>query len=321
MAHKKYNPTWDGYMGDVLRGNVGINQLKPQHEFFDAIGLEKVLSDNTQYHIVLSLSEAKSIIEDISPCRPQNPSHGEAFARGTEAENPSYGEAFARGTEEENQKKNPMSYVFSVTDPISTYAGNIYDSRGLYDVIREFKSLGIKAIEHVGENGKRYIHISGHAGLRRIIRGTRYSANHPQMLMMGIGQKGLNSSIIGGVRFCIIFSIGYRIIEGIFKDEYTLADFIGNITMDMAKTALIAASSWIVGSLLTATALVGGSIIVVAGIVLAVGILAAIGLDLVDKQYGISEKLIALLKEEMKRKPRTPEADLQYFFNTMGRIR
>ncbi|MEQ2019514.1 hypothetical protein ABLB90_23885, partial [Photorhabdus bodei] len=73
--------------------------------------------------------------------------------------------------------------------------------------------------------------------------------------------------------------------------------------------------------LVPCTALVGGSIIVVAGIVLAVGILAAIGLDLVDKQYGISEKLIALLKEEMKRKPRTPEADLQYFFNTMGRIR
>ncbi|MDC9583440.1 hypothetical protein PSI15_18225, partial [Xenorhabdus sp. PR6a] len=230
MTHKKYNPTWDGYMGDVLRGNVGINQLKPQHEFFDAIGLEKVLSDNTQYHIVLSLSEAKSIIEDISPLRPQNPSHGEAFARGTEAENLSYGEAFARGMEVDNNKKNPMSYVFSVTDPISTYAGNIYDSRGLYDVIREFKRLGITATEHIGENGRRYIHISGHAGLRRIIQGTRYCANHPQMLMMGIGQQGLNSSIIGGVRFCIIFSIGYRIIEGIFKDEYTLADFIGNIT-------------------------------------------------------------------------------------------
>ncbi|CDG18445.1 hypothetical protein [Xenorhabdus doucetiae] len=321
MTHKKYNPTWDGYMGDVLRGNVGINQLKPQHEFFDAIGLEKVLSDNTQYHIVLSLSEAKSIIEDISPRRPQNPSHGEAFARGTEAENPSYGEAFARGMEVDNNKKNPMSYVFSVTDPISTYAGNIYDSRGLYDVIREFKRLGITATEHIGENGRRYIHISGHAGLRRIIQGTRYCANHPQMLMMGIGQQGLNSSIIGGVRFCIIFSIGYRIIEGIFKDEYTLADFIGNITMDMAKTAIIAASSWAVGSLLTATALVGGSVVAVAGIVFLVGIGVAIGLDYLDKQYQISDKVIKYIKNEIDRKKRTPEANLQQIFNGLGNIR
>ncbi|WP_237387544.1 hypothetical protein [Xenorhabdus sp. Sc-CR9] len=283
--------------------------------------LEKVLSDNTQYHIVLSLSEAKSIIEDISPRRPQNPSHGEAFARGTEAENPSYGEAFARGTEVDSKKKNPMSYVFSVTDPMSTYAGNIYDSRGLYDVIREFKRLGITAAEHVGENGRRYIHISGHAGLRRIIRGTRYCANHPQMLMMGIGQQGLNSSIIGGVRFCIIFSIGYRIIEGIFKDEYTLADFIGNITMDMAKTAIIATASWAVGSTLIATAALGGSVIAVAGIVLLTGFVVAYSLDFIDKKYGLSEKVIAFLKEEMKRKSRTPEVDSKYIFNAMGKIR
>ncbi|MBD2811594.1 hypothetical protein ID853_12015 [Xenorhabdus sp. Vera] len=306
MTHKKYNPTWDGYMGDFLRGNVGINQLKPQHEFFDAIGLEKVLSDNTQYHIVLSLSEAKSIIEDISPHRPQNPSHGEAFARGTEVD---------------NKKKNPMSYVFSVTDPISTYAGNIYDSRGLYDVIREFKRLGITATEHIGENGRRYIHISGHAGLRRIIRGTRYCANHPQMLMMGIGQQGLNSSIIGGVRFCIIFSIGYRIIEGIFKDEYTLADFIGNITMDMAKTAIIAAASWTVGSILTATALLGGSVIAVAGIVFLVGLGVAFGLDYLDKRFQISDKVIKYIKSETERKKRTPEANLQQIFNGLGHIR
>ncbi|MDX8000928.1 hypothetical protein FE394_17455 [Xenorhabdus sp. Reich] len=306
MTHRKYNPTWDGYMGDVLRGNVGINQLKPQHEFFDAIGLEKVLSDNTQYHIVLSLSEAKSIIEDINPPRPPDPYSGEAFAR---------------GMKEENRKKSPMSYVFSVTDPISTYAGNIYDSRGLYDVIQEFKRLGITATEHIGENGRRYIHISGYAGLRRIIRGARYSANHPQMLMMGIGQQGLNSSIIGGVRFCIIFSIGYRIIEGIFKDEYTLADFIGNITMDMAKTAIIAASSWVVGSLLTATALVGGSVVAVAGIVFLVGIGVAIGLDYLDKQYQISDKVIKYIKNEIDRKKRTPEANLQQIFNGLGNIR
>ncbi|WP_445497258.1 hypothetical protein [Photorhabdus sp. SF281] len=249
------------------------------------------------------------------------PSHGEAFARGTEAENLSYGDEFARGTEVDNKKKNPMAYVFSVTDPISTYAGNIYDSHGFSDVCREFKRLSITAKTYVGENGKKYIHLSGHAGLRRLVRGTRYGASHPQMLAMGIGQQGLNASIIKGVRFCIVFSIGYRLVESIFKDEYTLADFIGNITMDMAKTAIVAAASWAVGTLLTATAIVGGSIIAVAGIVLLTGIVVAYGLDVFDKRYGVSDKLIALLKEEMKRKPRTREADLQYFFNTMGRIR
>ncbi|WP_242688576.1 MULTISPECIES: hypothetical protein [Photorhabdus] len=141
------------------------------------------------------------------------------------------------------------------------------------------------------------------------------------MLAMGIGQQGLNSSIVKGVKFCIIFSIGYRVIESIFKDEYTLADFIGNITMDMAKTAIIAVASWAVGTVLTATAILGGSIVAVAGIVLVTGILVAYGLDILDKKYGISEKLIAFLKEAMKSKPRTPAADLQYFFNGLGRLR
>ncbi|WP_422529023.1 hypothetical protein [Serratia fonticola] len=62
MSDKNFNPSWEGYMGDFLKGNVGINQLKPQHEFLDTIGLEKALSDNTQYHVVLTIAEAKGII-------------------------------------------------------------------------------------------------------------------------------------------------------------------------------------------------------------------------------------------------------------------
>ncbi len=306
MTYKKYNASWEGYMGDVLNGNVGINQLKPQHEYFDAIGLGKVLSENTQYHAVLTLAEAKSIIEDINPPRTQNPSNGEALARGFEIG---------------NKVTNPVARVFSVTDPISAYAGNIYDSRGVYDVIREFKRFSITATEYVGENGRKYIHISGYAGLRRIITGTRYGASHPQMLSMGIGQQGLSSNIVKGLKFCILFSIGYRTIEGIFKDEYTLAEFIGNITMDMAKTAIVAATSFIAGSLLTASVFIGGSIIAVVIVVFIIGFLSAAALDYLDKKYRISEKLIALLTEKMRRKPRAPEADFQYILNGLGRLK
>ncbi|MEG0279839.1 MAG: hypothetical protein RR510_14590 [Morganella sp. (in: enterobacteria)] len=72
MPYKKDDPTWSGYMGDYLRGNVGINQLKPQHEFFDAIGLEKALRDNVQYEALISVEEAVEILEDINPPTPVN---------------------------------------------------------------------------------------------------------------------------------------------------------------------------------------------------------------------------------------------------------
>lgn len=242
MSDKNFNPSWEGYMGDFLKGNVGINQLKPQHEFLDSIGLEKALSDNTQYHVVLTLAEAKGILEDIDSRRPGNPGmgRGEAFARGFEQQSTSRGDAFSRGFE----PRNAISSVFKVTDPISTYAGNIYDARGLFDVIIEFKRIGITATLFTGANGVNLIHISGYAGLRRTITGTRYAANHPQMLAMGIGQQGINTGIVRGVRFCILFSVGYRILESIFKDEYTLADFIGNITADMAKLAITTVASY-----------------------------------------------------------------------------
>ncbi|MBC3379683.1 hypothetical protein H8I69_11245 [Serratia fonticola] len=317
MSDKNFNPSWEGYMGDFLKGNVGINQLKPQHEFLDSIGLEKALSDNTQYHVVLTIAEAKSILEDLDSRRPKSPSmgRGEAFARGFEHQSTSRGDAFARGFE----PKNVVSSAFKVTDPISTYAGNIYDARGLYDVIIEFKRIGITATLFTGANGVNLIHISGYAGLRRTITGTRYAANHPQMLAMGIGQQGINTGIVRGARFCILFSVGYRILESIFKDEYTLADFIGNITVDMAKLAISSVASYAAGVLLTTTAVVGGSIIAVALIVFFVGFLVVAGLDIIDEHFGISTKLIALLKEKMKVKPRTPEANFQYILNGLRR--
>ncbi len=45
MSDKKYDPTMSGYLGDILSGKAKINELRPQHEFFDAIGLEKQLRD------------------------------------------------------------------------------------------------------------------------------------------------------------------------------------------------------------------------------------------------------------------------------------
>lgn len=294
MTYKKYNPRVEGYMGDFLRGNVGINQLKPQHEFFDAVGLEKVLSDNTVYIALLTPEEAVDILSDINPFSPTRP---------------------------RIKLNNYHEKVFSVTDSISPFAGNIHDIFGFSEIVREFKSIRITATKYFDKNGKCYIKISGHAGLRRIITGTRYGANNPKMLSMGIGEQGLNSSIVKGVKFCIIFSVMYRTIEAVFKDEYTLADFIGNITVDMAKTAIIAATSWAVGSFITATAILGGSIIAAAGVVILVGFGIVIGLEILDTRYGISKKLIALIKEEMKRKPRSPEENLQHVFNRLGKIK
>ncbi len=118
--------------------------------------------------------------------------------------------------------------------------------------------------------------------------------------------------------FVLFFSIGYRISECIFKNEHTLVDFVGNITMDMAKIAVASATSFLLGSVLTAVGFLGGSVIAVAFAVFVLGVAITIGLDFLDKKYGISVKIIALLKKAMEIHPRTPEANLQSILNGLG---
>lgn len=297
---KKYDPTLSGYLGDYLKGNVGVNQLKPQHEYFDAIGVTEALNANIQYDALISLHEAAGIIDDIKPREIVNA-----------------GDINARRKEDE-RRNNPFRHIFNVTDPISPYAGTLRDTPDIYVLIREFRQLGITATEHIAANGNRMIHISGYAGLRRIVTGTRYGAAHPVMLHMGIGQQGLEAGIARGIRFCLVFSAIYRGLEWFFKDEYTFADFLGNITVDMAKTALVAAASWGVGTALIAAGVFGGSIIAVAGIVFFVGIGVAFGLEYLDSKYQISAKVIELLKTTWEREYK-PTADINKVLHMLPR--
>ncbi|MCC8463656.1 hypothetical protein J8V44_03945 [Photorhabdus bodei] len=272
-------------MGDFLRGQVGVNQLKPQHEFFDAIGLEKQLRENTTYIALLSLDEAKDVLEELDSPKPKSPF---------------------------------IKKIFEITDPISPYAGNIHDSFDLFNIIGEFKTLGIKATEYVGKDGNRYIKISGYAGVRKIITASRYKASNMKVISMGIGQKGLNSGIVKGMKFSIFFSAAYRTVELMFKDEYTLADFLGNIAVDLAKTVVTAFVSWAVGALIMTVFAASASIIVVAGAVFTIGFMTTYALDVVDKKFKISETVINLIRREMERKPKTPEANFNKFLNNWG---
>ncbi|EBN0092492.1 TPA: hypothetical protein SMP74_002609 [Proteus mirabilis] len=94
--------------------------------------------------------------------------------------------------------------------------------------------------------------------------------------------------IVKGAKFCLIFSFAYKGLEWVFKDQYHLADFL----VDMAKTALAAAGAWAVGTVLLSSAVVGGSVVAVGLIVFLVGVGITMTLDYIDKQYGLSEKVI-----------------------------
>lgn len=213
--------------------------------------------------------------------------------------------------------KSYVDTLFGIGDVASSYSGSIYEGYRVGRIINEFRSFNIEAQEYVGKNGNVYIRISGHAGVRAYLNATRYLANNPRIVYMGIGTHGLNSIAVGASRFAIIFSAAYRAVELICRDEYTLVNFFVNLTMDMAKVIVSAQISTAVVSALGLTTasgiFVGGSVVAVAIGIFAIGLVVAGILYWLDTQFGISEAIIKDLK--FHRRVKAPTISPQPVFN------
>ncbi|EST57020.1 hypothetical protein NA898_15145 [Proteus cibi] len=216
--------------------------------------------------------------------------------------------------------KSSKDTLFSVGDIASSYSGNIYELYRVERIINEFRNINITATEYVGKNGNVYIRISGHAGVRTYLNATRYLANNPRIIYMGVGTQGMNSVSTGGVRFAIVFSAAYRVVELIFRDEYDLTNFFVNITMDMAKLAIATqVSASIVGVLTTLGIIAGGSVIIVSVGIFLLGVAISYFLYKLDDEFKISETIIKNLKSYRDKKPETPYHPDQ-FFTQWGRL-
>lgn len=271
------NPSWSDYLGDALRGNVPVNQLIPQHSYIlDTLGLAESFEKYTQHLMLITLEEAQEIVDDLCNIQPVNLA---------------------------------TTYAGNIRDGV-TGAKNISKLITYVDagkLVLRLKGLRINAIEYK-YGGKIYIKITGYPSLRRILRGTRYKVNNPQILELGIGKKGINAGIMDGAKFCIWFSLAWRAVELIFKSEHDVAAFIGNITMDIAKIIVTIFATKILvmagGALVAGMASVGFAVTlpIAAGIMLTIviGIGITSVLDYLDKEYGLSQKLIAVVREGMK---------------------
>ncbi|HDF2342642.1 TPA: hypothetical protein PC598_002225 [Morganella morganii] len=206
-----------------------------------------------------------------------------------------------KNTNTSNPFSSAKDAVFGVGDFVSNFAGNVYESARLSRIIHEFGGLGVKATEYVGKNGNVYIRLSGHPGVRAFLNGTKYLADNAKILYMGIGTLGQNSVSAGATRFSIVYSLAYRVVELIFKDEYTLTDFFVNVTMDMAKLIIgMKVGAAVVTGLITGTVIASGTVIVVSAAIFAAGAFVSYLLYKLDDHFGVSESIIRELKKQRK---------------------
>jgi len=184
--------------------------------------------------------------------------------------------------------------------PAILAVNDIYDIRYLLQNIGGFDT----EIRYSTHRGKEYVILTGHPGLRRVLRGTRYSARNQQLIELGIGRYGIQASAISAFKISCYFSGAIEVLEWIFSDEATMADLFGGLAVEFAKAGLgffiaraIAVAA--VGSI-TAAAM---PIAVLAG----VGLVVSIALNIVDSELGIKNAVKAALNYAVENSHKIPE--------------
>ncbi|KFC04442.1 putative membrane protein [Trabulsiella guamensis ATCC 49490] len=274
----------EGYNGwvrnnreDILRGN----NWPLVHRFEREINaLKNKLDSNTQHIMLLSLDEAQGIIDDLLRSKPV-----------------SIATTYAGNIKDAASATSNLSKLFS------------YQQAG--KIVFTLKGLGIKATQYAYQ-GKMYVKITGYPSLRRIVNGTRYRINHPDVLKLGIGSVGFRTGLVSGARFCIWFSACWRLIEIIFRSDHDVAAFLGNVTMDVAKvivgvfiTRFVGSvSAWAVSTFVASAAVpVWGEIVCV----VVLGVYVAYKLNEFDNDHVLSTQLIDGIKKGLQERQRIEE--------------
>jgi len=262
---KGKNATWADSVGGVLRGEQQINQLVPDHPYINTLAhMEELLAKNTRHYMLLTLGEARGILSDLT---------------GTADDFFSY--------------KLSGGNIKDIWDGKNTL-GNLTTYLNEADQLKfNLKGLGIKAIA-CKYGAETYIKITGYPSVRRILNGTRYKATNPQLLELGIGWRGATHTVVKGIKFCVYFSLAFRAIELIFKKEYTLVDFFGDVIMDTAKTLVSTVVAVALGGVIS---LLCPFVVLTTLFVVLIGVGLNIELNQLDSQYNWSIKVKKWLRE------------------------
>lgn len=267
MDIKRKNELLNLHLGGIVQIDERDGQLKPWQDVSQ--NMMKQFDKNQELIVVLTLEEAIKAVKNL--CNP-NP-------------NASWKEA-----------------IFACSDVLSSFTGSVIDAYGIARITKELSGhFGVKATEFIDKYGNRSIKLTGRTGVRKFLTAAKYGVNHWKVIDMGIGSVGVKNSIIEGSRKCIIVAAAYRFLELWLKDQYDIYDFLGNITMDMAKAIVSTTATVLLGEMVATTVLTSGvSLMVVAIGLFAFGFAVAALLYYLDNEYKVSEFAIKVLRGKHK---------------------
>jgi hypothetical protein len=175
---------------------------------------------------------------------------------------------------------------------VAPYISPILDT---YTLSLVCKDLGLngRAIPKVIK-GRQYIVLSGYAGLRTYLPGTVYSVSNRKIIQMALGSLGVTEMVKSGAKLTICLTVPLAILEYFLTDQTTMSSLIGQVATDLAKIGISAIISTLAGLAIGSFATVAALPIIAT---IAVGVFTGIGLELIDKQYGLTDKLVQMIEQ------------------------
>ncbi len=204
-------------------------------------------------------------------------------------------------------------------EKIETTASHGHYVKDGVSLTKLFSDLGVTVFKAYTRNygGNPHIIFKGYAGQRKVFNAVKYGASHPQIVKMGIGKVGATHTAKTGGVISIVFMSGFRVADFFLRDNATLSQLIGGLSMDVAKIATSTAVSIALG---TAAATTFTAAIVPLIVVLIAGAGVSMALDILDDKFKITEKVVAAIEEMQNNLQRNLEHQKDKLTDTTGDI-
>ncbi|MHB2093313.1 PAAR domain-containing protein [Pantoea dispersa] len=176
---------------------------------------------------------------------------------------------------------------------VKTYWTNINDVISASKIVSQLGAMGIKGTVFINHKGTELIKLTGYPGIRKALNAPVFSLKHPKIIEMAIGKYGLAKTVVDGTIVGLIYVSAVDTVDFILNDETSLAEFMGTLATDIVKVGLSSAVIWGVGYAVNAfLPFVLGPL----AVVVFAGVGTAIILNALDREYGITDRLVAYIE-------------------------
>ena len=168
----------------------------------------------------------------------------------------------------------------------------------IYKLAKDFATWkGVRVTFTKGKNGDLVIFKGWPLG-RKVIPGTRYRVDNPKIVELQIGKPGINAAAKESARFGIYLVVAVDVANYFLRDNSTIGQLLGSLTVDIPSVILAsaigaAAGSFVAGTSMAGLAVIGSFACGPLVVALIVGAAVGFGLFKLDEQFQLTEKLSA----------------------------